>query len=180
MTTDEFITVLEKAVQAEYPQITMHKADVNKIYFEKRVRMNCFYCRHYNSNWKCPPRIPDIDYKSMMQEYDNAAYVKIELPFTDDDFQEIRAKTTNDLHKAMLLLEKELYNMNCSMAISFIGGSCKLCKNGCGAERCNNPYIARIPLEATGVNVVKSALESGIEIVFPPKDTLLRVGLLLW
>ena len=42
------------------------------------------------------------------------------------------------------------------MAISFIGGSCKLCKNGCAKDKCNNPGMARIPLEATGVNVIKS------------------------
>jgi len=48
-----------------------------------------------------------------------------------------------------LKMEKLLWEKNNSTAISFIGGSCKLCKNGCGSDKCNNPYMARSPLEAT-------------------------------
>lgn len=180
MTQEQVIQKIEYEVKKEYPDITIHKVNIKDMCFEQRVRMNCFYCKNYNLNWKCPPKIPDIDYEKMMNEYDNAAFVKIELPFIEENFQEIRTKSTNDLHKAMLLLEKQLWDMDYSMAISFIGGSCKLCKNGCGKERCNNPYSARVPLEATGVNVIKSAQSVGIKITFPPNETLMRVGLLLW
>lgn len=74
-----------------------------------------------------------------------------------------------------------MWEHNRPMAISFIGGSCKLCKNGCGPERCNQPYSARIPFEATGVNVIKTMEEqTGVKITFPPKDKLERIGLILW
>ena len=66
------------------------------------------------------------------------------------------------------------------MCLSYIGGSCRLCKSGCGKDRCNNPYLARIPLEATGVNVVESARKYGISIEFPVKEFLIRIGLILW
>lgn len=66
------------------------------------------------------------------------------------------------------------------MAVSFIGGSCKLCKNGCGKDKCNNPYLSRTPVEAIGINVVKSAKENGISITFPPENDIIRIGLLLW
>ena len=84
------------------------------------------------------------------------------------------------LHHTILDLEKYLWDNNNSTAISFIGGSCKLCKNGCGSEHCNNPYKARSPLEATGLNVVKTAEKCGIDINFPPDGAIIRIGMILY
>lgn len=152
----------------------------DSLIFETRVLMNCFYCGRYDNNWKCPPRIPKLDYQKMVAEYDHGAFVHLRLPFTKETFDDVRTESSVQLHKTLLALEKVLYQHDQSLAISFIGGSCKLCKNGCGAERCNNPYLSRTPLEAIGVNVVESARLYGIRIVFPPKDYLSRLGLLLW
>ena len=60
------------------------------------------------------------------------------------------------------------------------GAHIGLCKGGCGKERCNNPYLSRSPLEATGVNVIKSAKKYGIDIRFPTDKQMIRIGLLLW
>lgn len=181
MNNEPDMTWLMEEIRKSYPQIELFPADMQAFYFEERVKMNCFYCKNYGLNWKCPPRIPQIDYQKMVKEYAHGAFVKIELPFQRDNFQEIRSRTTNDLHHALLKMEKLLWERDCSMAISFIGGSCKLCKDGCGTERCNNPYMARVPFEAIGVNVIRTIEEqTGIHLGFPPKDTLTRVGLLLW
>jgi predicted metal-binding protein len=96
------------------------------------------------------------------------------------NFQEKRTQSTNNVHKALLYLEKEMYYANHSLAISFIGGSCKLCKNGCNEKRCVNPELSRMPLEATGCNVVESLKKVDIDVTFPITDTLYRYGLLLW
>ena len=40
--------------------------------------------------------------------------------------------------------------------------------------------MARIPMEATGINVIKTLKEVGYDINFPIEDSLSRVGLLLW
>ena len=148
--------------------------------FESRVKFNCFYCGKYNNCWKCPPKLPDLDYKQMFSEYDNAAFVYGKYEFDESNYQMVRNESSVLLHKTMLSFEKYLWNHNNSLAISFIGGSCKLCKNGCGKERCNNPYMARSPLEATGVNIVETAKKYGIEIIFPPKDYIIRLGMILW
>ena len=158
----------------------LYPMEPRTLVFEERVKLNCFYCRNYDSNWKCPPRIPKLDYQQVLGEYEHGVFVKLELPVTSDTFGEIRTRSTNELHRMLLDMEKYLWDRNYPLATSFIGGSCKLCKNGCGKERCNNPYLARIPLEATGCNVVKSAQQAGISIVFPPEKTLTRIGLLLW
>lgn len=153
----------------------------DSLVFEERCILNCFYCGKYNSNWKCPPHLPNLDYKKMFQEeYDNLAFLLLDLPFTEDNYDEIRQESSARLHRALLELEKYLWNNGNSTAVSFIGGSCKLCRNGCGQQKCNNPYMARSPLEATGMNVLKTAMNNGVNIQFPPDEFLSRLGLIAW
>ena len=149
--------------------------------FEENVRMNCFYCGKYNNNWRCPPNLPDLDYKKMMREYESGLVVALTYPIEQQsDYNRIRNDSSVILHKLLLELEKLMYNHNSSNEISFIGGSCKLCKGGCGKERCNNPYMSRTPVEALGINIVKSLKQYNIDITFPTDKVLKRVGLLLW
>ena len=149
--------------------------------FKENVRMNCYYCGKYNNNWRCPPNLPDINFEKMVKEYDSGLLVVLAYRITDkNDYPVIRNDSSIELHKLLLSLEKWMWNCNSSNAISFIGGSCKLCKNGCGKEHCNNPYMSRSPLEAIGVDVVASAKKYGIDIRFPTDKELKRIGLLLW
>jgi predicted metal-binding protein len=148
--------------------------------FEKRVKLNCFYCNKYNTSWTCPPKIPDLDYKEMFNEFENYCVVYGEFPFVEETYSKVRAESSVIVHKAILEAESYLLQNGNSTYLSFIGGSCKLCKNGCGVNKCNNPYLSRIPLEATGVNVIKTLAKYGIEIKFPVKDKIIRAGLLLW
>lgn len=155
--------------------------DPKELVFEECILMNCFYCGRYGNNWRCPPNLPDIDFKKMMTEYDAGLFVLLTYyPEDEEAYNWYRNESSVVLHKNLLELEKWMYNNNSSTAISFIGGSCKLCKNGCNKTRCNNPYLSRSPLEATGVNIIKSAKKYGIDISFPAKEKLVRLGLLLY
>ena len=151
-----------------------------ELVFEENVKMNCFYCGKYGNNWRCPPNLPDIDYKKMIAEFDYGMFVAYPFPVGDEDYSSVRTESSIVLHRAMLQLEKWMWEHNKSNALSFIGGSCKLCKGGCGKEKCNNPYMSRSPLEAIGVNVVKTAKKCGIDIVFPANEVITRCGLILW
>lgn len=155
--------------------------DPGELVFEEAVKMNCFYCGRYNNNWRCPPNLPEIDYKQMMREFDAGMFVVMSYDIKNvSEYEIIRNESSVVLHRTLLELEKYMWNHNSATAISFIGGSCKLCKGGCGKEKCNNPYMSRSPIEATGVNVVKSARKCGIDVNFPPDKKLVRIGLLLW
>lgn len=155
--------------------------DPSQAIFEEAVKMNCFYCGRYGNNWRCPPNLPDIDYPKMFSEYDHGLFVYYKFELNEKvQFESIRTESSVILHKTLLKLEQWLYNHNMSTAISFGAGSCKLCKGGCGKERCNNPYMSRSPLEATGVNIIKTAKKFGIDIKFPTDTELMRIGLLLW
>lgn len=156
------------------------RTSAEELMFEERVKMNCFYCGKYNTNWKCPPRIPYIDYKKMVLEFSNIAFIYVKEKIDKNNYEQIRRESNIHLHRALLECEKWLYQKNNSTALSFIGGSCRLCKNGCALDKCANPYQSRTPVEALGINVVESAKRVGLEIGFPPVDYMLRVGLLLW
>jgi len=135
--------------------------DLNEIIFEERVKLNCFHCKHYNHKHTCPPKVRAFDFEKVFGEYDNAIVVKITMTyFTEDEYDSVRSSPTNRLHKKLLELERILWDKNYPLAISFIGGSCKLCKDECDKERCRFPYKARIPWEATGANLVKTLNKS--------------------
>ncbi|MEF9951711.1 MAG: DUF2284 domain-containing protein [Clostridium sp.] len=172
---------IEKYIRGKYRGIQIIKFDVNDLVYEERVKLNCYYCGKYNSNWRCPPKIPkDVDYIRVSKEFKRAALVVNKVEINDDNKDIVRQESSVVLHKVILGIEKYLYENNNSMVISYIGGSCKLCKNGCGSERCNNPYKARIPLEATGVNVIETVRKYGVNITFPPENHMIRVGLVMW
>lgn len=160
-------------------RLQIYPITFNDIIFEERVHLNCFYCGKYNNNWKCPPKIPILDYQKIISEYSNVAIVAINMA-VDNNFDNVRTESTNNLHHALLMLEKELWNKNNSLAVSFIGGSCKLCKNGCAEDKCRQPSLARMPIESTGINVIATLKNIDVGIVFPIKDNLSRYGMLLW
>ncbi len=155
--------------------------DPKDLVFEENVKMNCFYCGKYNNNWRCPPNLPDIDYQKMIGEFDRGLFVILKYDINENvDYSDIRSESSITLHKLLLSLEKWMWRHHRSTVISFIGGSCKLCKGGCGKERCNNAYMSRSPLEAAGVQVVKSVRKYGVKLSFPADKELTRIGLLLW
>lgn len=178
------MSILDEMVEdarQKYPYVSGVMMRPDSLVFEERVKMNCYYCGKYKTNWRCPGNMPqNVDYKKMMLEYTNGAFIYVKVPINETNYDEVRSESSLMLHKSLLTMEKYLWEHNEPLAISFIGGSCKLCKNGCGAEKCNNPYSSRSPLEAMGVNVVKSVEQYQIKIVFPPKGYMMRVGLLLW
>ncbi len=177
----ELIRLLQKELKIFDESILSLEISPGILEFEKRVQLLCFHCMHYNTKWTCPPRIPDIDYNTIInEEYKNGLVIYCKMSFNRKEFTEVRYKSTNLVHKALLHLEKVLFDHNVPMAVSFIGGSCKLCKNECAVDKCRNPYTARIPIEAVGINVVSSFRKIGIEIKFPVTDVLNRYGLLLW
>jgi len=171
--------VIRKIKQID-EDITVLPVELSDIIFEQNTKINCFYCGRYNNSWKCPPRIPDIDYKAMIHEFKSAAFIYKNFYINEENRDTIRSDSTNLIHKCLLDLEKFFYDNNIANSLSFIGGSCKLCKTGCGKEKCNNPYQARMPVEAIGINVIKTLAQKGVNIDFPVIDEMKRVGLIIW
>lgn len=170
---------VETFIKENLPKMEFARVDIKEMEFEQRNKVLCFYCARYNNKWTCPPRIPSCDYKEVFSEYKHALLVYHELPVTEN-LDLVRTDSSLMLHRALLEIEDYLLKRGNAVRISFIGGSCKLCKNDCAPDKCRNPYQARIPLEATCVNVIKLAEKCGVEIKFPVVEMLKRIGLILW
>lgn len=148
------------------------------IIFDQRARLMCFYCEHYGNKRTCPPDIPDLNYEDMIKSYRVGLIMGVKMKYAKETFPRVRRESTNKLHSLLLHLEKESFNLQNHYSISFIGGSCKLCKEGC-APKCKHPELARIPVEAIGVDVVETLNKFGIKLAFPIKEYLYRIGLLM-
>ena len=148
------------------------------VIFDDRAKLQCFNCRNYNKKLTCPPNIPDLNYKEMISRYIKGLLVVVKMEFSEETFERVRMESTNKLHNILLKLEKIAFNQDNYFTTSFIGGSCKLCPDGCSSS-CRYPEKARIPVEALGINVVKTVKRFGLELKFPVKDYLYRIGLLM-
>lgn len=171
---------LIELIKSKSPYLDAQTIDYSELVFEERVLLKCFYCVRYGVNWTCPPKLPDRDYRKLISECDNLLLVYCKMTFTKENMDIVRRDSTNLLHRALLAAEKLLWDSNYPLAISFIGGSCKLCDGGCNPRGCRQPTLARIPLEAAGVNVIESIKNRDLKIVFPPEGYFYRVGLLGW
>lgn len=171
---------LEQELLKKYSDLTIKKIKGDQIVFENRVKLKCFQCKNYGVKPTCPPFSNDIDFEKIIKnEYSHILVFILEKKI-NGNLDEVRIESTNQLHRILLHAEKILYDNNYSLATSFIGGSCKLCKEGCNRDKCSNPQMARIPMEATGINVIESLKSIDIEIIFPIEDSLSRYGILVW
>jgi len=171
---------IQSLIRSSSPFLDVRKIEGGDIVFEERVLLQCFHCEKYGINWTCPPKIPNVNYRNLLLEYDNLLLVYCKMPLRNGRMDVVRRDSTNLLHRTLLKAEAFLWDNNYPLAICFIGGSCKLCAQGCDEHACRQPKLARIPIEATGINVIKTAENVGLEVKFPPKNDLYRVGLLAW
>ena len=181
------ICELRTILHERYPELELTPVRHADLMFEERVRLKCFQCANYQTKWTCPGRLPQLDFPKLIGEYKHLAVVRYQQSAVSSQESEIRNQKTeieykragNELHKAMLYLESELFKRGNPLAQSFIGGSCELCDEGCSPDRCANPAQARIPWDATGCNVTRSLANIGIHVDFTGKD-ICRYGLLVW
>ena len=157
----------------------------DNIVFEERVKLACYHCPKYRhegrgggiKKWTCPP-LPPIDFKMVLAEY--ADMLLVFKSFQNESHIDIRRESSVILHKTLLETEKFLWDNGCFLHATFIGGSCKLCKDGCNTKGCINPSLSRIPLEALGINVIKTSSNLGVDLSFRTKQSITRVGLICW
>ena len=178
---------LRDILHSKYPEMDVIGIRQEDIVFEERVRLKCFHCRNYRTKWTCPGHLPSLDYRRLIGEYEHLAVIRYQKSDIShqksdvrDQMSEIEYKRAgNELHRAMLYLESELFKRGNPLAQSLIGGSCELCKDGCPPEACAHPEQARTPWDAIGCNVTRTLANIGITVDFTDNGST-RYGLLLW
>jgi predicted metal-binding protein len=148
-------------------------------YFDKKTIEACRSCKRYNQKSCCPPKIEPMSYwqlllptyqfgKLVIQEYKINKLINY-LTLGKCSSLELGV----ELDKIQLELEKYTYSLK------FGGGSCKACAS-CSFP-CKNPLKQLIPIEATGLNVIKLTSElAGVQLRFPIKTIYYRIGMFLY
>ena len=79
-------------------------------------------------------------------------------------------------------VESAAFKRGMRFAAGLVGGSCVLCERCVGdkfLEACRHPFRARPPMEAVGIDVVKTAQNAGLPIHLSSPDNVLWTGLIL-
>lgn len=158
----------------------------DQIKMDFRTTYKCRTCKKYGKKPTCPPNIPDFDYfEKLIRCYKYGLIIGKRYCYkSDDEFVRIRAESGPRVQNILLSLEHQAFQRNYYWAISFIGGSCRGCSS-CNPESpiCLTPERGRIPMEATGVDVIETCKNVGVHISpFPhpiEEGRLYRVGLFL-
>lgn len=173
--------MIERLKQLETASLSVRPIAPGAFVFDDRAKLKCYFCPKYGRNYRCPPNIPDLDYPDIIhRQCAKAALFCYEQKFDGEITPESRRRSSQALHGAVLKAEDILWRHNYPLAISFIGGSCKLCGCACGDDGCERPEESRIMLEAIGVDITATAAAVGVRIVYPPKGSYTRVGAVLW
>ncbi len=140
------------------------------VYTAEWVRLKCRYgCGGFGKKLTCPPYSPTPEQtEKVLNNYERA----ILIHFTDD---------IDNLKIIMTDLEREAFLSGYYKAFAMGAGPCYLCEE-CGLEEgCVHPHKARPAMEACGIDVYRTARESGfpIEVVEDRSCSQNYYGLLL-
>jgi len=150
------------------------------ITFDLKVREMCKSCKRYGYKAMCPPYVGSIDYYERLLCSFSVGEIYYDSFKADiKNWKRVSKDTSLNIHNRLLQRRKELQDRGCVFIVGFGAGSCKLCET-CSFP-CRNPDKAMIPLEGTGINVVKLMnTKAGIDISFPIVDTFYRVGAIFY
>ncbi len=170
----------------------------DQVVVEDRVVLKCKVgCTNYGKTLACPPYTPSSDeFRKIVAEYSYALFMKFtskaeadaelkkslnksdtstlpkDVKEKTDKFWAAWKEDKNRMLESVVKLEREAMRQSYSLAISFVSGTCQLCEK-CNTETriCAHPDKARLSEDAVGVNVKKTAMNAGIEFIFPfPKN----------
>ena len=149
-------------------------------YLDKHVRKCCQKCKRYKKSASCPPFIGDLeDYKNLFL-FSGHSILIIQKFIIDDpkNWKTLGIMSSESLRKNINKLIKRLKFKN---YYCFGGGSCKNCKV-CSIP-CKFPKKRLIPIEGTGINVIKLVKDiAHIDLKFPVENYgyFYRVGMVIW
>jgi predicted metal-binding protein len=149
-------------------------------YFDNHVREMCKDCKRYNISASCPPFIESlIHYKNFLPTYKLGILV-IKKFIIDDikNWKELGINSSEEIRKELIGLKESL---NPTEYDYFGAGSCKNCKQ-CSFP-CRFPNEQLIPIEGTGINVIKLVKDiTDIELKFPIEQYgyFYRIGIFLY
>lgn len=174
--------------------------DSGMVVVDERVHLKCRYppCVHYGKNLLCPPYTPSAkNFKGCLARYKHAIIVQIDVPIMAEISNHIRnggAKLTElrkaenlfirredwkRLHAIVSAVERESFKKGYYFSLGLGAGNCKLCKTCNPKLPCKKPWEARPSMEAVGIDVYKTAQNSGLEFKWNTMEYMTLNGLIL-
>jgi len=154
------------------------KINPGDLIFDPKVREMCKSCKRYGKKATCPPYIEPVEYYNQLIPKYSYGVIYYEIFPTNGNAAEIGKKSSLEIYKKIASERNKLFNDGHYLILGLGAGSCKLC-NRCSFP-CHQPGKALVPLEATGVDVIKTMKRFGVEVKFPVKDTIYRIGALFY
>lgn len=158
----------------------MNKIEIkpSRIPFDLKTREMCKSCKRYGIKTSCPPNVESVEYyKKLFKKY-KKGFIYYEQFDRTDDWKKLGKDSSLLIHAKLLEERDRLFNEGHVYINIFGAGSCKMCDE-CLLP-CRLPNKSVIPLEGTGVDVVKLMGMYDVKITFPITDTMYRIGLVLY
>jgi predicted metal-binding protein len=169
------------------------------VVIDERVRLKCEVprCAGYGKYLTCPPNVISVeDFTRILSKYRWCLLVQVEakgINSTDKVKGRIThtvLKENRNLHRPFKLrllqvveaVEAAAFKKGLYLATGFIGGSCVLCESCVddkSLEACRHPFRARPPMEAVGIDVIKTVKNAGLSIHLSSSKNVLWTGLIL-
>ena len=172
---------------------------VKRVAIDERVRLKCEVprCAGYGQFLTCPPHVMSVDtFKKVLSRYKWGLIVQVEAQDIDSTdkgkgrISQAILKEYRELHRPFKLKLSEIveavelaaFKKGMRFATGFVGGSCVLCERCVGdklSKACRHPFRARPPMEAVGIDVVKTAQNAGLPIHLSSSKNVAWTGLVL-
>jgi predicted metal-binding protein len=170
-----------------------------QVVIDERVRLKCEVprCAGYGQYLTCPPYVMSVEtFSKIRSSYKWGLLVQVEakdIDSTDKDKGRINRtilKENRKLHRSFKLklleiveaVESAAFKKGMRFAAGLVGGSCVLCErcvDDKSSQVCRHPFRARPPMEAVGIDVVKTAQNAGLPIHLSSSKNVVWTGLIL-
>ena len=170
-----------------------------QVVIDERVRLKCEVprCAGYGQYLTCPPYVMSVEaFSKIRSSYKWGLLVQVEakdIDSTDKDKGRINRtilKENRKLHRSFKLklleiveaVESAAFKKGMRFATGLVGGSCVLCErcvDDKSSQVCRHPFRARPPMEAVGIDVVKTAQNAGLPIHLSSSKNVVWTGLIL-
>jgi len=169
------------------------------VVIDERVRLKCEVprCAGYGHYLTCPPYVMPVEtFRRILSGYEWCLLIQVEaedINSTDKGKGRINQsilKENRQMHRPFRLkllriveaVEAAAFKKGLYLAAGFIGGSCVLCDkcvNEKTSEVCRHPFRARPPMEAVGINVIRTVKNAGLSIHLSSSKNVIWTGLVL-
>ena len=157
---------------------------IEKIDVAEWVSLKCqFGCSQYNTNWCCPPAVPDlVKTRAVLQEYSQALLLVGSRQCKDFYLNNARRRAEQvRAWKEVVVIERQLFLEGYGKAISLVSGSCALCKKCTYPKACRFPQERRPPIEAFSIDLIGTLKNLGLStpVAQKPDDNFKYYAIIL-